>query len=253
MVQPRQIVRLLALLITTAAWVSAQESDPNIPSELNIGFGVAAYNSVYKGDDSETLAIPIIFYESEKFYFRGRMGGYRFFGDETFSVAAIGQWRVDGYDDDDSWFLRGMKDREMTLDGGLSATYFDGWGATTVSLVTDLLGRHDGQELTVSYGHRFLSERWTLIPAAGVLWKSNNLADYYYGVRAGEAISGRPAYSAGDGWDPFVSLYTTYKITDQWSFLATLRYEWLGSEITDSPIVNDHYQAMLMAGLMYQF
>jgi outer membrane protein len=241
------------VVTAVSGWAWAQQTEPNIPTELNIGFGLAAYNSVYKGDDSETLPIPVVFYESEKFYFRGRMGGYRFFGDETFSMALIGQWRVDGYEDEDSRFLRGMKDRKMTLDGGLSASYFDGWGVTTVSLVTDLLGRHDGQELLLSYGKRFSSDRWSLIPAAGVLWKSDNLTDYYYGVRQSEAVPGRPAYSAGDQGNPFVSLYTTYKVTDQWSLLATMRYEWLGSEITDSPIVDDHYQALLMAGVMYQF
>jgi outer membrane protein len=195
----------------------------------------------------------MVFYESEKWYFRGQMGGYRFFGDKTFSVALIGQWRVDGYDDDDSRYLQGMKDRKMTLDGGLSASYFDGWGATTVSMVTDLLGRHDGQELSFSYGKRFASEKWSLIPAGGVLYKSGNLTDYYYGVRPSEALPGRPAYSAGQQWDPFVALRATYKLTDQWSALATFRYEWLGSEITSSPIVDDHYQTLFMTGLMYQF
>ena len=163
--EQRRSILLLSFLMAAGTWGSAQGNDPNIIPELDIGFGIAAYNNVYKGDDAETLAIPMVFYESEKWYFRGQMGGYRFFGDKTFSVALIGQWRVDGYDDDDSRYLQGMKDRKMTLDGGLSASYFDGWGATTVSMVTDLLGRHDGQELSFSYGKRFTSEKWSLIPA----------------------------------------------------------------------------------------
>lgn len=239
--------------ISAAYCLPAQPTDPNRPAELNIGFGIAAYNSVYKGDDDELLAVPMLFYESEKIFFRGRMGGYRFFGDQTFSVALIGQWRVDGYDDNDSRYLRGMKERRMTLDGGLSATYFDGWGAATASLLTDLLGRHNGQELSISYGKSFSSDRWSLIPSAGVVYKSDNLADYYYGVKTREAAAGRPAYSAGDVWDPFVSVQTSFKISRQWSFLAVLRYEWLGSEITDSPIVQDDYQALLMAGMLCQF
>jgi len=241
------------ICIAAAECLPAVQTEPNSPAELNIGFGIAAYNSVYEGDDDKVLAVPMLFYESEKIFFRGRMGGYRFFGDQTFSVALIGQWRVDGYDDNDSRHLRGMKDRKMTLDGGLSATYVDGWGATTVSLVTDLLGRHNGQEFSISYGKRFSSGQWSFIPSAGVLYKSADLTDYYYGVKAGEAAAQRPAYSADDVWDPFVAVQTSVKISRRWSFLAALRYEWLGSEITDSPIVQSHYQTLLMAGMLCRF
>jgi len=222
-------------------------------SMTNVGVGMIYRNSVYKKGDAMVMPIPMVYYESKDFFFKGRSLGYHLLKKGQFSLDVIGEWRFDGYDDSDSNFLRGMDDRQMTLDGGVELSYFDGWGVMNVSFVSDMLGRHDGQELSLNYGKRLIKGKWTLTPAAGAIWHSHNLADYYYGVRPNEALAQRPAYSVGQAWNPTVRLNVMYKINEQWSALGLIRYERLDNEISDSPIVDDDYQIQFMAGLMYQF
>ena len=107
--------------------------------------------------------------------------------------------------------------------------------------------------MTFSYAKRFIREPWVLTPSAGITWQSNNLTDYYYGVEWDEVTGSRPYYSAGDAWNPFVSLTTQYYFTEKWSSLVMLSYEWLDNEISDSPIVNKQYQVRVMAGVMCKF
>jgi len=222
-------------------------------SMTNIGIGLVYRNSVYKNDDSMVMPIPMLYYESKGFFFKGRALGYHLFKKGGVSLDAIGQCRFDGYDDSDSSFLRGMDDREMTLDAGFELSYDDGWGRTSVSFVSDMLGRHDGQEISASYGKRFTSGKWTLTPSVGAVWHSHNLADYYYGVRSKEALAQRPAYSVGEALNPTVRLNIMYQINKKWSAMGIIGYEWLDNEISDSPIVDDDYQIQLMVGAMYRF
>jgi outer membrane protein len=87
----------------------------------------------------------------------------------------------------------------------------------------------------------------------GFSWLSNDLADYYYGVRSDETKVGRPAYSAGSGVNWFAGLGTDYKLDEKWSLFAQFSYEWLNNEITDSPIVDDDYKITILAGAMYKY
>lgn len=247
---PRIGFLVAGVLFVTLSVATGQERPTSM---TNVGIGVVYRNSVYRKDDAKVMPIPMVYYESEDFFFKGRAVGYHLVKKGGLSLDILGQWRFDGYDDSDSRFLRGMDDREMTLDAGIELSYNDGWGKTSVSFVSDILGRHDGQEISVSYGKRFTKGKWAFTPAAGAIWHSHNLADYYYGVRPNEALAQRPAYSVGEAWNPMVRVNVMYQINKQWSAMGIIGYEWLDNEISDSPIVDDDYQIQCMVGVMYLF
>lgn len=232
---------------------SAAQSTPQRGDSLLAGPGITFQNGLYEGADSDVLPGPFIFLEQGQFFIKGRTAGYRVFQDDLLAFDVIGQWRLDGYDQDDSDFLDGMDDREMTIDGGAAVTVFDGWGQTTISYAGDLLSKHSGQELAVTYSKTFSLEKWSLTPAAGVRGFSSSLGDYYYGVQPDEAIAGRPAYDIGETWNPFAGLSVMYSFNEQWSALTSVRYTQLDHEIKDSPIVEDSYDLLVMAGVLYKF
>jgi outer membrane protein len=215
--------------------------------------GFTYKNALYRDDDSSALPVPLIMLEKGQFFIKGRTAGYRVYQDERLAFDVIGQWRFDGYDDDDSDYLDGMDDRKMTIDGGAALTVFDGWGQTTFSMVTDLLSRHSGQELALTYSKTFRCDKWSLTPSAGVRFYTSSLGDYYYGVQPDEAVAGRGAYDVGDSLNPFAGLSVTYSFNEKWYALTSVRYTWLDDEITDSPIVEDHRDLLLMTGLLYTF
>ena len=254
MTNKKQAVILILLFCAAGearASSSGVQNDTN--STLSIGPGVVVTTKPYTGMDATVYPIPLVDFTCGNFYISAATAGYRLAAEENWTFAAIGRWRFDGYDSDDSDNLAGMHNRHMTVDGGGELSYFGNWGEVKLSFVTDMLGQHDGQEMRLGYTKPFNFDRITISPSVGMIWQSSNLANYYYGVRSDEAIAGRPAYSVGDAVNWFAGIRTQYKLDDRWTLLCDITYEWLDREIKDSPIVSDGYVISIMAGAMYRF
>ncbi len=105
---------------------------------------------------------------------------------------AHGAAAFEGYSGSDSPFLNGMQSRDWSVDGGVNIEAATPVGLLGLSIVTDLLGRYRGQEVEFRYLIMFPLLGFNWIPSGGVRWKSDNLVDYYYGVRPDEARPDRP-------------------------------------------------------------
>lgn len=244
----------ILVLFWAVSTAFSQENESQSNDFLMAGAGVVYRNSVYTGDDSDVYPIPFIYYFNGPFAVKGRSIHYEVYNVESFSFEFIALWSFMGYDASDSPALAGMADRDMTIMGGVGGTYDDGWGFTTLRLLTDLLGEHNGQEVTLSYNKRFGEERWNLTPSVGITYQTSHLTDYYYGVEPSEVTGpARPFYSADSAFNPFASISGTYHLNEQWSVMGSVRLEWLDDETTDSPIVDEDYQLSVSAGLLYRF
>ncbi len=252
----RTIISAIALTViavgNTLAGEATEQTESRQP-EWFVGAGVIVVSKPYRGVDSKVYPMPLFGYDGERLYLRGITGGYRLFKGERWSLGPILRPRIEGYEAGDSSVLAGMRDRDPSLDAGIDLSWRADWGLLSAAIVTDVLGRHDGQELGVSYTARFPYGGFDFFPSAGLRWRSSNLVDYYYGVRGDEVRAGRPAYEPGDTITPVVRLTVRRKIVTKWVALASAQYEWFGSEITDSPIVEDDYAVSLMLGLAYSF
>lgn len=226
------------------------------------GLGVVISPKPYKGYDNEVFLIPLIIYESGDFYARGKNLGYTFMEREvtifdramTWSFDAVAELRFDGYDDDDASIFNGMDDREWTIDMGLATELRDPeFGFLRLGWLTDILSRHEGHELRLTYGKRFQMDKLGLTPSVGFAWESSDLVDYYYGVRSSEAIAGRPAYTAGSDITWFTNLQITYQIDERWSLFSLIGWEFFGDEIKDSPLVDEDNSFSGIMGFLYEF
>lgn len=253
----RKLVKVSTVLLLTAALYGQEVSEqykPSMQDQFSLGLGAAYSSKVYKGDDSNVYPIPFIYYQKDNFYIRGKTAGYQVYKQDNLSLDLIAQWRFDGYDDSDSDYLDGMHDRKMTIDAGAEISYTDVWGKMSLSFVNDALGKHHGHELVLSYQKRIQAGKKTaLTPSAGLIYKSSNLSNYYYGVRNNEAIAGRPKYTAGESCNPFLGLNFNHKLDDNWSVIANTQIVWFEDEITDSPIVDKTYQLSIILGISYKF
>jgi len=210
-----------------------------------------------KGIDTDVFPIPFFLYQGKSFSMRGISATYDVFGQESWTIGALARFRTDGYDVDDSSDLDGMDDRDNSLDLGIELSVEDSWGNIGISFLTDALGKHDGQEVGLTYTipirGAFGIKKLGLRPMLGASWRSDNLNNYYYGVRADEATAVRPRYNSGDSVDPFVGVGLDYLLDERWSIFSLLKNEWLGSEITESPIVDQHSTISIILGLVYRF
>lgn len=231
------------------------EAGPEDKPSIYVGGGAIISSQPYVGADTRVYPIPMFVYEGKRLYFRGIMGGYWLYNVAGLSVGPVLRPRFDGYEEDDSSQLRGMDDRDWSIDGGLGIAWRTDVGLFGVTFVTDLLGRHKGQELDLSYTILFKGGGFDFIPSVGVRWKSENLVDYYYGVENDEvrfdgAVS-RGAYQGENAIDPYLGLAVRRKLTGRWSLLGAIQHEWFDSEIKDSPIVDKGYETSFLLGVMY--
>jgi len=249
-------LQLVGLFIAAAGCRGAQ-TDAKVDDKpsIHIGAGVVIRSQPYIGLDSRTYPIPLFTYEGKRLYCRGVAAGYWVFKSDGLSLGPTIQPRFGGYEEDDSSSLEGMKDRDWSIDGGIAINWRTGFGLFAITGITDLLGRHDGQELDFSYSILFQKAGFTFVPSAGVRYKSDNLVDYYYGVGRDEARFDagvtRPPYEGNNALDPYLRLVVRRTISERWSLLGAAQYEWLDSEIRDSPIVDDGYEASFLLGLLF--
>ncbi len=253
--QSRVLNGAVILCLAIAPWCCGAESPGSAKKgrKAYLGAGAVVSSKPYVGVDTKVYPIPLFAYEGKRLYFHGIGAGYRLFNDKGLAIGPVIQPRFDGYEEDDSSALDGMDDRRLSIDAGVGLSWLTDVGLFGVSFVTDLLGIHDGQELDFSYAVLFRWGGFDFTPSVGVRWKSENLVDYYYGVRAEEAAFGRPSYQGNDAVDPYVRLGVQRTLGGKWSLTAGVECEWLDDDISDSPIVDDNYEVSFLVGILYSW
>lgn len=255
--------KIICALIIIAAGMSAsgRETPPaeyvRTREVFMAGAGAVITRNPHKGIGTESRGIPLFFYSREKLSLYGPFASYSLLDDAGWRLRGLARMRFEGYEEDDSRYLRGMDDREWTLELGTAVSRAFGPGELTATGTADVLNEHRGHELRLTYDYDFRGAfnvpELSLTPGAGFIYRSSDLNDYYYGVRSDEVIAGRPEYNVGDSTGLLVSLRLNYLLDERWSVMAMTAAEWLGSEITDSPIVEKDYEITLLLGVMYRF
>ena len=225
---------------------------------ISAGLGILYKDKPYKGYDSDekTSLVPVILYEGESFFVRGSSLGWKFIDNKGLEFAAVGEYLADGYDSSDSNYLRGMSDRDPSFGVGAHAIWNPDALGFKMSAVTDVTDNSDGQQVRGEVFYKYRTGDWMFKPSAGFVWQSDDYNDYYYGVKNSESFNaiGRRAYSANDDFNYRLGAVAVYQQkTSPWLFAGGLRYDILGDEITDSPIVSEDEEMTAFIGFAYQF
>ncbi len=237
------VAALFALASLPAA---ADDILPPVRAEkpLILGLGAIYRDKTYRGydDGDKWQPIPLIMWENEHFYFRGSSGGWKAWTNDYFEFAILAQFRGDGYDSGDSNFLAGMDDRDPTVDGGAHIAFKDGPWGLKATWVHDLGDKHEGYEARGEASYTWVADNkhWIVVPSAQIIYQSDDLVNYYYGVEADEATAIRAAYDADNefiwrlqtvvSWNPGGS---------KWELIFGGRYDFQGDEYDDSTITSD--------------
>jgi outer membrane protein len=256
----KKLLCILVIVSTTGTAFGRDVSDEEYAGTRDVflaGAGVIITRNPHRGIGTESHGIPLFFYRKEKFSLYGPMMNYSLLKEKSWEVRALARIRFEGYEEDDSRYLRGMDDRDWTLELGGSVSRILGEARITADVSADVLNEHKGHQVRLFYNYDFRGAaniRDLLVtPSFGVTYRSSQLNDYYYGVRSDEAVPGRPEYNVGDSIGLLTALRLNYRLDEQWSVMGMGAVQWLGSEITDSPIVEKDYMASLLVGILYRF
>jgi MipA family protein len=113
-----------------------------------------------------------------------------------------------------------------------------------VSALYEVTGRHKGYEVRAAVSAPLIQTKQSLAINAGVTWKSAATVDYYYGVQ--------DLYDPDSALSPFIKVSYALPLSERWTLVAFLHYEYLDSSIVDSPIVTDHEVVTGFAGFNFK-
>jgi outer membrane protein len=191
------------------------------PGSVGIGYGARFGQSPYVGigdigsvySDYNYDLVPLYLYEGDYLFAHGVEWGVHLFKPRPLKLDLVARYRFDRLQPEASEFFEGMSERKQTVDGGLALTLDGGWGRLSLSAITDLMGRHEGQEYDLTYQYPWQRGRWTLSPSVSL------------------------AYLPGAAANWRVGLNVTYHWLKNWYLFANTSYEGLADEIADSPLV----------------
>lgn len=251
-------MKIINSLITVGFLIGAQQAyatDKNDEPELSwgVGLGIISGDEGYTGLGSDSTAVPIFIVNYGNFYLMGPKFGYQLYGNDNYTFGLTGNYRLDGYEAEDSPSLTGMDDRDGTLDLGIEYSYDTGFGKIGVEVVADTLGTHEGYQADVSFSYPINFDNGQLSPYIGAEYRSDDLVDYYYGVKSTEVTQMRQFYQADSAVNTVMGIRSTWFSGPHHRFVAMLQLKAFDDSIKDSPIVDADYAYNMIFGYAYVF
>ena len=254
------IASLISVLSTPA---NADGLEPltaifNTPGSAGLGAAVRATASPYRGAGTRYDLVPLYLYEGERLFLHANRAGVKLFATGTDNDSQrfdlFVEQRFEGFPSDRlPASLTGMSSRDSGIDLGLAYRWHQPWGSLRAELMRDVGSASRGTEARLGYSYEWRSGPWSLRPDVTVSWRDAKLNDYYYGVRANEAMLGRAAYAPGAGMQSQLGLYGSYDVSQRWRLLAGVSATVLGSSVKNSPIVDKRLLPAVYMGAAYDF
>ena len=253
---------VLATFISCAAGTETNAPGPVRPMSASgpppgwgAGVAVLAANSPYRDSNPLLLPIPMITYVGERFSWMGPRASWRLGRVAGVGISAVATYQFAGaLSKGDSEYFDGMRDPKGTLEGGVEIqSRLPGGLRGQASVKSDLLGVFNGQEAAVTLSRGWTAGALTISPGLGLTGLSGNMVRYYFGVRPDEARSDRPAYSPGATVNGGPRLTVNWRLNERVGVFSLCSVDFLGGEITDSPLVEEHTVFSTLTSIVYRF
>lgn len=243
-----------ALTLLTALLACAPAlAQPSRENLLLGGIGVGAVRSPYRGMDAKTRVLPMVVYENAWVSVALPSVDIKLGQAGPVSFRLRTRYGFDGYKPKDSDYFSGMERRKDSLWLGPVAAWNTGVGTVSFQLLGDTLGHSKATQWELQYDRRIDFGPLAVTPRVAIHGLDRNYVDYYYGVRASEATSARPAFNGDSAYETEVGVRLTYRLDDRQTLMADLGGTRLGQEIRRSPLLARGYRASMFTGYVYRF
>ena len=190
---------------------AAATARPNL--EVSLGGGVIVAPRPYEGASAAIIPIPVVNVRYKRLFAEGIRGGYQFLQSGQLTGNAYLQANFEGLESTDSPYLEGMANRRMSADAGAEIVYRARPVGFRFNVLSDVLGRNSGQEVSLqAVTGAPLGRGSFLLAGIGPRWVSATRVDYYYGVSGSEARPDRPAYRGTSSWNWDLSLGANVRV-----------------------------------------
>lgn len=234
--------------------------------DWQLGVGVGAGQSQYRGDDNKATALPLVGYQGEQFYIQGPELGWKQPVGSNLTLTAKAQWEFEEFDpkDNDIAALRQLDKRKQgALVGGALSWALDPRTKLSLEAMHDAGSRHKATLTTVAVENvlPFSTQQDAFIVSAGATYLPKAYQQYYTGVSASEAArSGLTAYQAdsatrlqlGGTWRHAYNRNLAVLTRVSVSHLPA-SVKWDEAARTGSPLVERNVTVGGMLGVNYRF
>lgn len=272
---------LLSALLTTLPVAAEQAFDSQqlvkkdtLHASISLGYG-GIENPVRSSDNITTPLLPSIAYYGDNWFFDDFSFGYSLLETQDYYLDISTRFNDDGFffelDGIDKLFavgpisesptaphytpisLQPIK-RDLSYLGGL-AFGFQGVADIWFELATlqDITDVHNGHEIQFNAYRAMPLYQGMLALEAGINYKNDELIEYYYRVRKGEAISRLPQYDLQSSVNYHLKVNYEYPLSDDWSVDVKVKHTWLDSRLADSPMIDQSGYFSGFAGIKYTF
>jgi outer membrane scaffolding protein for murein synthesis (MipA/OmpV family) len=213
-----------------------------------LGLAYSVSESPYSNGSTSDYAYPYLTsfrhdaFTDDWLILTGGDAGFRWVNDTGWVLGAVGRVRTEGTSTDLLDELADIDVRKWTIE----AAPLVGWRGWPVNFELkwyhEIFSDYSGPttELKTSFPREH-SWGW-FVPSITLVNNSASHNRYYYGVSETEAASSPAldAYTPGSSLSVRARISTGYAINNRWLLSFSLNHEWLGSEISDSPIVDEN-------------
>jgi len=220
----------------------------------SVGAATIVSSSPYVDRSPRYFAIPIITYQGDNLTVMGPQATYSVYktGHLNFSLGL--KVNFDGYNEDDSDYFDGLKDRKLTLEGGLEVQYnFRPKWNLKFDAYHDLLGVSNGLRSNLSVSRSFGPYKWKLTPSIGLRFENQNYVDYYFGVDEKDSTADRAEYHPDFSINPYVGCTWMHFWGQNWVSMVNVTGTYLDKEIQDSPLIEDDFSLSIILAFAYRF
>lgn len=223
---------------------------------IYLGAGPYIQTQPYKGLSSKLYASPVIFFDNKTFYIRWSEVGVYIAGavkdNYSWGLSIAAQPLAYGYKANNSSELKGMSNKNSSIEGGLELDIKYNKLLFSITAFHDLLNNNNSYDGHFQIGTSLHVKKITFYPSVLLIYNANKFNNYYYGVTKREATSWRPYYNAHGGFNYACETYINYPITKKLQILSNLEIQYLNTNITNSPIVNNKYIYSALLSLIYK-
>lgn len=148
-----------------------------------------------------------------------------------------------------------LESRNFTMLGGAEAFFYSQLGTIRLAYTHDMFNVHNGSEAQIKWTYGWHQNHWIIDLSLVFDWKSQNVVDYYYGVRPSENENPywSQQYHADSAWNQGTEVTACYILTDNWELLAAVHYTIIADEIAASPLLDEDYSSTYLVDSAYRF
>ncbi len=222
---------------------------------LGVGLGVIAQSSPYRDYNGGVYqVIPTITYIGNRLQIYGPYVQLGVVGSGKLRLAATAMYRIGAYEEGESPFLQGMGNRKSTVMMGLALqSELPGGVGFSAGYGHDILGRIGGGTIQLKVDKSFQYGALRFSPSIALNWLSSKLSNHDFGVPTDQQTAERPSYTLGDTISIAGGAGASIEIARNWLVMVNANVEFLGDEVTDSPIVSDDYVVNCFGAVTYLF